>query len=62
MAVERCGIVGEGTENPNPSVTDLLNRLNLTEQEEAIVNFSDDQVEETALQLEWVLVGKVLSP
>ena len=42
-------------------MTDLLNQLNLTEQEEAIADFSDVE-DEAVPQLEWVQVGKVLSP
>lgn len=47
--------------SPTPNVSDLLSRLNLTEQEGAIVDFSDEEdVLEPAM--EWEVVGKVLSP
>ena len=59
MAPVGDGSKGARKENPNPSVTDLFHRLNLTEQEEAVVEFSD---EEMLPQEEWLLVGKVLSP
>lgn len=47
---------------PYPNVTDLLRRLNLTEEEEAIADFSDDEEEEDLAHVEWAIVGKVLSP
>jgi hypothetical protein len=43
-------------------VSDLLSRLNLKEHEEDIADFSDDEDEEVVPQVEWLLVGKVLSP
>jgi hypothetical protein len=43
-------------------VSDLLSHLNLKEHEEAIADFSDDEDEEVLPRVEWVLVGKVLSP
>lgn len=48
--------------NPNLNVTDLLRRLNLTEEEEAVADFTDDEEEMESAPLEWALVGKVLSP
>lgn len=54
--------MGDGTGNPNPNVTDMLRRLNLTEDEEAVLEFSDDEFVDEALPVEWALVGKVLSP
>jgi hypothetical protein len=62
MAPVGDGSKGAKKENPNPSVTDLFHRLNLTEQEEAVVEFSDEEDEEMLPQEEWLLVGKVLSP
>lgn len=57
------GGVGKGEgEHPNPNVTDLLRRLNLTEEEEAVADFSDDEETEESLPVEWTIVGKVLSP
>jgi hypothetical protein len=43
-------------------VTDLLRRLNLTEEEGAVADFSDDEEIVPASTVEWALVGKVLSP
>jgi hypothetical protein len=62
MATPGGGSVWGGVGNPNPNVTDLLKRLNLTEEEEAMVEFSDDEEENEAPCLEWALVGNVLSP
>ena len=61
MASERNGSTGDGGVSPNPNVTDLLRRLNLTEEEEAVVDFSDGEDEENLPSLEWTVVGKVLS-
>jgi len=56
----RSGAGGGG--NPTPNVTDLLKRLNLTEEEGDVVEFFDEE-EDTALPtMEWALVGKVISP
>lgn len=43
-------------------MTDLLQRLNLTVEEEAVVEFSDDDEGDDLPKVEWALVGKVLSP
>jgi hypothetical protein len=40
----------------------MLQKLNLTEEEEAIAEFSDKEDAEVLAPAEWVLVGKVLSP
>jgi len=48
--------------NPSPSVSDLLKRLNLTEEEGAVVDFSDDEEIDDLPPTEWAVVGKVLSP
>jgi hypothetical protein len=42
-------------------VTDLLRRLNLTEAEEEVVDFCEEEDEEIPAPIEWALVGKVLS-
>lgn len=44
------------------SVVDLLLKLNLTEPEEAVLEFSDDDREAEPPVVEWAVVGKVLSP
>jgi len=42
---------------------DLLQKLRLTEEEGAVLDFSDDdEGSETLAHIEWALVGKVLSP
>lgn len=61
MATAGGSSKGVGEEIPNPNVMDLLRRLNLTEDEEAVVDFTDDEDEES-LPVEWAIVGKVLSP
>jgi hypothetical protein len=38
-----------GEDSPNPSVTDLLRKLNLTEEEEAVADFSDEEEDEVSL-------------
>ena len=43
-------------------MTDLLRWLNLTEEEEVMVDLSDGEDEENLPSLEWAVVGKVLSP
>ncbi|CAN6229794.1 unnamed protein product [Urochloa humidicola] len=48
---------------PDPSVAELLQRLNLTAEEGGIAEFSDDEDNgEPAVTTEWALLGKVLSP
>lgn len=54
--------MGGGDDNPDPNVADLLRRLNLTEEEEVVVDFSDYEENEEVAPVEWALVGKVLSP
>ncbi|CAN6234727.1 unnamed protein product [Urochloa humidicola] len=47
----------------DPSVADLLQRLNLTVEEGGIAEFNDDKDDGgTAAATEWALLGKVLSP
>lgn len=62
MASGGVGASEEGGDTQNPNVTDMLRRLNLTEEEEAVVEFSDIEDEEEPVSVEWALVGKVLSP
>lgn len=45
MASSGGGRKGKGVENPSPNVSELLQRLNLTEEEEAVADFSDDEGE-----------------
>lgn len=61
MAAVGGGNGGEG-DKPNPNVADLLQRLNLTEEEGAVADFSDDEDVDDGSQVSWTLVGKVLSP
>jgi hypothetical protein len=62
MAAMRVGSSGGDGDGQNPNVTDLLRRLNLTEEEEAVVEFSNAEEEDELAPVEWALVGKVLSP
>jgi hypothetical protein len=57
MAAAGGGQPGKGGGNPSPNVTDLLKRLNLTEED-----FCDDEDVAETPTLEWALVGKILSP
>lgn len=52
------GSDGKAKEN----VADLMLKLNLTEEEEAVLEFSDDEEETEPAVMEFALVGKVLSP
>jgi hypothetical protein len=47
---------------PDPGVAELLQKLNLTADEGEVADFSDVEDEEAAAQIEWVLLGKVISP
>jgi hypothetical protein len=47
---------------PNPNVEDMLRKLHLTEEEEVVLDLSDEEEEMAAMPAEWTLVGKVLSP
>lgn len=49
-------------EGPRANVADLLRKLNLTEDEEAIADFSDDEEDAMTPLVEWAVIGKVLSP
>lgn len=53
---------GSAGDHQGPNVTDLLNRLNLTEEEGVVVDFSDDDDDVELPAMEWAIVGKVLSP
>jgi hypothetical protein len=61
MAAAGGGSKGVDGVSLNPNVTDLLRRLNLTEEEEAITNFTEDGEVEEPSPVEWAIVGKVLS-
>lgn len=52
------GSPGKAKEND----ADLLLKLNLTEEEEAILDFRDDEGEAAPPVMKWAVVGKVLSP
>lgn len=58
MAVIRSGSPGA----PDANVADLLQKLNLTAEEEDVVEFSDDEDFDAPSEVEWALFGKVLSP
>lgn len=45
MSREGCGATGGRDEFPNPSAADLLQNLNLTADEEAVLELSDDEEE-----------------
>lgn len=62
MASAEGGGKGSAGDHQGPNVTDLLNRLNLTEEEGAVVDFSDDDDDAELPAMEWAIVGKVLSP
>lgn len=48
--------------DPDKQVADLLQNLNLTAEEEGVVEFSDDEDVANPIRVKWALVGKVLSP
>lgn len=48
--------------DPSPNVADLLRKLNLTEEEGGVADFSDDEESGEAPVVEWALLGKVISP
>jgi hypothetical protein len=62
MASAGAGDEGSGRGGPSPNVEDLLRKLNLTEEEEAVMDFSDEEDLEIAPAVEFALLGKVLSP
>lgn len=51
-----------GADSLGPNVEEMLRTLNLTEEEGAVMDFVDDDEEETLAPVEWALVGKILSP
>ena len=61
MAATGGGKTGDGN-IPNPNVEDLMWQLHQTEGEVVVVNFTDDEEEDAPPQVEWAIVGKVLSP
>lgn len=54
--------MGTGEASSNPNVTDLLWRLNLTEEEEVVADFSDVEEVDEPQPVEWAILGKVLLP
>lgn len=58
VAVRGGSAGGGGDDAPNPNVTDLLKRLNLTEDEEAVIEFSKEELDEEAAPVEWRLWGR----
>lgn len=52
---------GGSTWGSNPSVSDLLQKLNLTAGEEQVIDFSDEEDLGQEVFTEWSLIGKVLS-
>jgi hypothetical protein len=61
VGIGRGGARGKG-DGPNPNVEDLLRKLHLTEEEEAVLDLSDEEEEDAMAPVEWALVGKILSP
>ncbi|CAN6304644.1 unnamed protein product [Urochloa humidicola] len=59
---EGSGAPGQGRASTDPGVSELLQKLNLTAEEEEVLAFSDDKATEEIAVVEWALVGKVLSP
>jgi hypothetical protein len=53
-------VAGDGVSKPN--IADLLKKLNLTEEEEVVLDFSDDEGDVEIPMVELAVVGKVLSP
>jgi len=62
MATTGAGNEGDGSTSPNPSVVEMLQNLNLTTEEGAVMDFADDEEAEALAPTEWALVGKILSP
>jgi hypothetical protein len=55
-------ISGGGDGGAKENVADLMMRLNLTEEEGVVVDFSDDDETADPVPMEWAVIGKVLSP
>jgi hypothetical protein len=47
---------------PKANVADLMKHLNLTSEEEKVLEFSDGEVGDDDEIVEWALIGKILSP
>lgn len=62
MAATGGGRAGDEGGTPVPNVMDLMSKLNLTEEEGAVADFSDDGDDADLTAMEWAIVGKVLSP
>lgn len=62
MAPTGSGGSRDGRDNPNPNISDLLQKLKLTEDEVAVLEFSDDEDQVAMVPVECALFGKVLSP
>lgn len=62
MAASGAEEVGGGDEVPNPNFEDMFRNLHLTEEEGAVLDFSEEEDEMAMATAEWSLVGKVLSP
>ena len=62
MATTGAGNEGDGSTSPNPSVVEMLQNLNPTAEEGAVMVFADDEEEEAIAPTKWALVGKILSP
>lgn len=57
----RCGGGGDGRNAQNHNVEELMKKLNLTEDEVAVMDFYDNDREKDMASVEYALVGKVLS-
>lgn len=51
-----------GASNSGEDVASLLDKLNLTLDEEEVAAFSDEEEEDAATVVKWAVIGKVLSP
>ena len=52
----------DGQTAPSSTVADLMQRLNLTEEEGGVTDFSDEEEAGAPASVECALLGKVLSP
>lgn len=62
MAAAGDGDARGGPHGLNPSIEEMLQKLNLTEEEGAAMDFIDEDEEDVLAPVEWALVGKILSP
>ena len=53
MATTGAGNEGDRSASPNPSVVEMLQNLNLTAEEGAVMDFADDEEEEALAPTEW---------